>query len=87
MGGEGGSAQGQRQAGQRGSWEPSLLMNRSRNQFLRASNNKPETAPRWASLGASGKESACQRRGRGFSPWSGRIPCAEGQLKPGRLNS
>ena len=31
----------------------------------------------------SGKESACQCRRHGFSPWSGRIPRAAGQLNPG----
>ena len=30
----------------------------------------------------SGWESACQCRGRGFEPWSGRIPHAAGQLDP-----
>ena len=30
----------------------------------------------------SGYESACQRRGRGFEPWSGRIPQAAEQLSP-----
>ena len=28
---------------------------------------------------SSGKESACQCRGRGFNPWSRKIPHAEGQ--------
>ena len=30
----------------------------------------------------SGWESACQCRGRGFEPWSGKIPHAAGQLRP-----
>ena len=30
----------------------------------------------------SGWESACQCRGHGFEPWSGRIPHATGQLSP-----
>ena len=34
--------------------------------------------PRWR----SGWESACQCRGRGFEPWSGRIPHAAEQLSP-----
>ena len=34
--------------------------------------------PRWH----SGLESACQCRGRGFSPWSGKIPHAAEQLSP-----
>ena len=28
------------------------------------------------------KESACQCRGNGFNPWSGKIPRAKGQLSP-----
>ena len=32
-----------------------------------------------SSLVVSGWEFACQHRGRGFDPWSGRIPCATGQ--------
>ena len=31
----------------------------------------------------SDKESTCQCRGHGFSPWSGKIPRATGQLRPG----
>ena len=31
----------------------------------------------------SGQESACQCRGQGFNPWSGKIPCAMGQLSSG----
>ena len=30
----------------------------------------------------SSKESTCQCRRHGFSPWSGMIPCATGQLSP-----
>ena len=31
---------------------------------------------------SSGKESACQRRGHQFYPWSGKIPHASGRLSP-----
>lgn len=30
----------------------------------------------------SGKESPCPRRGQGFDPWPGTIPCASGQPSP-----
>ena len=35
--------------------------------------------------GASGKEPACQRSGLGFDAWSGKIPHATGQLRPGAV--
>ena len=34
--------------------------------------------PSWS----SGRESACQCRGHGFDPWSGKIPHAAEQLSP-----
>ena len=34
----------------------------------------------------SGQNSACQRRGHGFDPWSGKIPHATEQLSPVCLN-
>ena len=41
------------------------------------------SAPSWASLCFSGKESSCQRRRHGFDPWSGKIPHAvEQQTEP-----
>ena len=36
--------------------------------------------------GSSGKESACQCRGRGFDPWSQKISHASGATKPVRHN-
>ena len=38
----------------------------------------PQGLPWWH----SGEESACQRRGQGFEPWSGKIPHAAEQLSP-----
>ena len=38
----------------------------------------PKGLPWWR----SGWESACQCRGHGFEPWSGKIPCATEQLGP-----
>ena len=38
-----------------------------------------EEGPPW---GRSGWESACQCRGHGFEPWSGKIPHAAEQLSP-----
>ena len=40
--------------------------------------NRPEGLPWWR----SGWESACQCRGHGFEPWSGKIPHAAEQLGP-----
>ena len=38
--------------------------------------NMTNAGPWWL----NGKESACQCRGHSFSPWSGKIPHAKGQL-------
>ena len=46
--------------------------------FLSSIKNCGSGLPWWR----SGWESACQCRGRGFEPWSGRIPYAAEQLSP-----
>ena len=48
------------------------------NTMLERDKEDAEGLPRWS----SGKESACQGRGHGFNPWSGKIPRAAGQLSP-----
>ena len=48
--------------------------------FLQLKNKlkKKEVLPWWL----SGEESTCQCRRHEFDPWSGKIPCALGQLSP-----
>ena len=45
---------------------------------LRQTKNRILGLPWWR----SGRESACQCRGHGFEPWSGKIPHAAEQLGP-----
>ena len=44
----------------------------------KAQSESPFGTPRWSSVSGS----ACQYRGHGFNPWSGKIPQAAGQLSP-----
>ena len=59
-------------------WSPPTMGNISLPCFIRAKFNRIKKFCQGLPWWSSGWESTCQGRGRGFHPWSEKIPCGQG---------